>query len=243
MARRIYRVYGEGQTVIQVKGDAAAFFQMVSQKYPQAMRSALRHGAYMAQMRLKKEFLQHAPGGEAIKPLSDIQKWRSLDAFKKRRNTYGRAGSDGVKRLKKKNRAYLSYAHGLAWGMSGGKWPVGGKLAQASGYQQKTNTMHASVGWLSKSAARSGAFFQKGQKQRVTKKMRGLFAAAGIILSRGKDTIEQPARPVIEPFFRNRQKWIINTVANYMHTKIRKEADKAMRDNVNKMVGGNIKVG
>ena len=65
----------------------------------------------------------------------------------KRRNTGAGLKADGVKRPKKEPFAFVLRAR-PAWGMSGGKWPIGGKL-QASGYQQKTNTMHASVGWLS----------------------------------------------------------------------------------------------
>ncbi len=213
---RDYTVHGTGSTVLEVKGNPSSFFSRMAFIYPDYMSRSIRHVAFEAQRRLKLEFLAHAPGGQRIEPITPVQKYRVLDAFKKHSSRYGRAGADGRKRLKNAGtKSYLSKGRGLAWGMGGGKWPIGGKLAQTIGYQMKPGTMHASVGWLSKSAARMGANFQRGEKQKITPKMRGLFWAAGVKLS-GKEIISQPARPVIEPFFNNRSGWMLTLLLNRM---------------------------
>ena len=225
-ARRSYTVYEGGGTVVQMFGDAGGFFRRMAILYPDYMDKSIRHGGYMAQNRLKVEFLQHAPGGKKFPDISPVQRYRALDAFKKRRNRYGKVMPDGSKRLTNfGQRAFLSRGKGLAWGMSGTTWPAGGKLAQAIGYEHTRKSMRADVGWLSKSAARIGAKFQEGDRTTVTKKVRGLFFAAGIRLS-GKQVIENPPRPVMLPFFQNRSKWILDEVTKRLGTYINKDAAK-----------------
>jgi hypothetical protein len=223
-ARRSYTVYEGGGTVVQMFGDAGGFFRRMAILYPDYMDKSIRHGGYMAQNRLKVEFLQHAPRGNKFPDISPVQRYRALDAFKKRRNRYGKLQSDGSKRLTNfGQRAFLSRGKGLAWGMSGTTWPAGGKLAQAIGYEHTRKSMRADVGWLSKSAARIGAKFQEGDRTTVTKKVRGLFFAAGIRLS-GKQTIVNPPRPVILPFFQNRSRWILDQVTKRLDQYISKDA-------------------
>ena len=223
-AKRSYTVYEGGGTVVQMFGDAGGFFRRMAILYPDYMDRSIRHGGYRAQNRLKVEFLQHAPGGKKFPDISPVQRYRALDAFKKRRNRYGKAMPDGSKRLTNfGQRAFLSRGKGLAWGMSGTTWPAGGKLAQAIGYEHTRKSMRADVGWLSKSAARIGAKFQEGDRTTVTKKVRGLFFAAGIRLS-GKQTIVNPPRPVILPFFQNRSRWILDQVTKRLDQYISKDA-------------------
>jgi len=225
-AKRSYTVYEGGGTVVQMFGDAGGFFRRMAILYPDYMDKSIRHGGYMAQNRLQVEFLQHAPGGKKFPDISPVQKYRALDAFKKRRARYGRLQPDGSKRLTNfGQRAFLSRGKGLAWGMSGTTWPAGGKLAQAIGYQHTRKSMRADVGWLSKSAARIGARFQEGDRTEVTKKVRGLFFAAGIRLS-GKQTIVNPPRPVMLPFFQNRSRWILDQVTKRLDQYISKDAAK-----------------
>jgi hypothetical protein len=225
-ANRSYTVYEGGGTVVQMFGDAGGFFRRMAILYPDYMDRSIRHGGYMAQNRLKIEFLQHAPGGKKFPDISPVQRYRALDAFKKRRNRYGKLQPDGSKRLTNfGQRAFLSRGKGLAWGMSGTTWPAGGKLAQAIGYKHERKSMRADVGWLSKSAARIGARFQEGDKTQVTKKVRGLFFAAGIRLS-GKQTIVNPPRPVMLPFFQNRSRWILDQVTKRLGQYVSKDAAK-----------------
>lgn len=225
-AKRSYTVYEGGGTVVQMFGDAGGFFRRMAILYPDYMDRSIRHGGYMAQNRLKIEFLQHAPGGKKFPDISPVQRYRALDAFKKRRNRYGKLQPDGSKRLTNfGQRAFLSRGKGLAWGMSGTTWPAGGKLAQAIGYKHERKSMRADVGWLSKSAARIGAKFQEGDRTTVTKKVRGLFFAAGIRLS-GKQTIVNPPRPVMLPFFQNRSRWILDQVTKRLDQYISKDAVK-----------------
>jgi len=225
-ANRSYTVYEGGGTVVQMFGDAGGFFRRMAILYPDYMDRSIRHGGYMAQNRLKIEFLQHAPGGKKFPDISPVQRYRALDAFKKRRNRYGKLQPDGSKRLTNfGQRAFLSRGKGLAWGMSGTTWPAGGKLAQAIGYKHERKSMRADVGWLSKSAARIGAKFQEGDKTQVTKKVRGLFFAAGIRLS-GKSEIVNPPRPVMLPFFQNRSRWILDQVTKRLGQYVSKDAAK-----------------
>jgi len=227
-ANRSYTVYEGGGTVVQMFGDAGGFFRRMAILYPDYMDRSIRHGGYMAQNRLKVEFLQHAPGGKKFPDISPVQRFRALDAFKKRRNRYGKLQPDGSKRLKTVgNRGYIMWAKGLAWGMSGTTWPAGGKLAQAIGYEHRPKSMRADVGWLSKSAARIGARFQEGDKTQVTKKVRGLFFAAGIRLAKKEgDMIVNPPRPVMLPFFQNRSRWILDQVTKRLGSYIMKDAAK-----------------
>jgi len=225
-AKRSYTVYEGGGTVLQMFGDAGGFFRRMAILYPDYMDRSIRHGGYMAQNRLKIEFLQHAPGGKKFPDISPVQRYRALDAFKKRRNRYGKLQPDGSKRLTNVGqRAFLSRGKGLAWGMSGTTWPAGGKLAQAIGYEHKKKSMRADVGWLSKSAARIGAKFQEGDRTTVTKTVRGLFFVAGIRLS-GKSEIVNPPRPVMLPFFQNRSRWILDQVTKRLGQYVSKDAAK-----------------
>lgn len=233
MAARKYTVYEGGGTVVDLVGDAGGFFRRMAILYPDYMDRSIRHGAYNAQMRLKVEFLQHAPGGQKFPDITPVQSYRAIDAFKKHRNRYGRDHGDGKRLRTVGKRAFLSRGRGLAWGMSGTQWPAGGKLAQAMGYSHKRGTMTASVGWLSKSAARLGAKFQQGDKERITPKMRGLFHAAGVIIGK-KNEIITPARPVMVPFFRNRSKWILDTILKRLGTYINRDAANETRKFINR---------
>ena len=83
----------------------------------------------------------------------------------------------------------------------------------------------AHVGWLSWSSAALGRVFQEETRTPVTPTLRRLYAAAGIPLRPAKTVIVKPARPVIEPFYRNRGGWM----AKVMETRFRHylEADAA----------------
>ena len=65
-AKRSYKVYEGGGTVLQMFGDAGGFFRRMAILYPDYMDRSIRHGGYMAQNRLKIEFLQHAPAARSF---------------------------------------------------------------------------------------------------------------------------------------------------------------------------------
>ena len=226
---RTYKVHYEGGgTTVDLMGDPTGWFKRMAVLVPDYMDRSIRHAAYEAQTLLKIEFLQHAPGGKRFPDISILQRHRTLDAFKRHRHRYARPNEKGEKRFKylaRTRRAHISRGRGLAWGMSGTQWPAGGKLAQAMGYEHKRGSMRADIGWLSKSAARMGAKFQRGDRTKITKKMRGLFWAAGLLLGK-KDEIVQPARPVMLPFFKNRSGWILNKVEKRLIHHLAKDGKK-----------------
>lgn len=216
--------YEAGGTRVDIKGDCGGWFRRMAILVPDYMDRSIRHAAYEAQTRLKIEFLQKAPGGQKFPDITILQRHRTLDAFKRHVNRYGRPDAQGRKRLKRVgHRAFISRGKGLAWGMGGTLWPAGGKLAQAMGYEHKKGTMRADIGWLSRSAARLGAAFQRGERNEVTKAMRGLFAAAGVYLGRKKELVTPP-RPVMEPFFRNRSGWILQKIEDRLHHHMERDA-------------------
>jgi hypothetical protein len=228
MAKRKYTVYEAGGTTVDIVGDAGGWFRRMAVLVPDYMDRSIRHGAYQAQTLLKIEFLQHAPGGKKFPDISNIQKYRAIDAFKRHRSRYARPNAQGEKRFKnlaRTRRGHLSRGRGLAWGMSGTQWPAGGKLAQAMGYEHKRGSMRADIGWLSKSAARLGAKFQRGDRTKITKKMRGLYWAAGILLGK-KNEIVQPARPVMLPFFKNRSGWILFQIEKRLQYHMDKDIER-----------------
>jgi len=183
---------------VSIQGDLGGYLARWSTMFPRYVNRVIRHAAYKTQWLLKHELLAHAPGGEELAPLSWIQRVRAFDYYRK----YGRPGS-----LK---------ASGLAFGMNGGEWPLGGKLTQAIGYQtfDMDNPAKGSalVGWLSWSAAALGVIFQKETRATVTPETRRMYAAAGVPLSPSRAVIIKPARPVIEPFRRNRRRWIMDVI-------------------------------
>ena len=108
--------------------------------------------------------------------------------------------------------------------MNWGDWPPGGRIAQSIRYSWRKGTMRAEIGWLSAKSQKLGVLFQAGQKTRVTPKMRRLFAAAGLVLSKGKSEIEQPPRPVVAPFYQHRKNWMTQLLVERMRHHINGEA-------------------
>lgn len=205
------------RTVVEFQGDMMGFFQACSVLYPMETSRAIRHAAWRTHMQMKTEFLAEVPGGRHVPTMSFIQKHRVIDAFKK----FGRGPGGSVRFLK---------ARGLAYGMSGGyDWPMGGKLAQSIKYRMGPGKpfeppLTASIGWLDKAAARTGALFSKGQRTVVTPKMRGLFSRAGIVLGPGKHVIVQPPRPVMLYFYQGRRQWMAQILMERLRRNINTSA-------------------
>lgn len=253
---------GAAKTVFDVRvyGDAPASFRAMAYFYPQEMARAVRHTAWLAQYRLKAEMLQRIPGGRKIDDISQIQKWRVLDAFNRANyvtDRYGRkvrdANGNSIRKYSTFRRgththlpfymnAFISKGRGLAYGMSGTNWPIGGKLAQLITYRHKKGSLTASFGWdrwtKGVAAARMAMLWQKGQTRIVTPDMRRFFALAGVLLSKHKTHIIQPARPVIRYFFEGRKKWMARVMWDRMHTLVNAAAAKTTRMNAHKLVRG-----
>lgn len=205
-------VYNGTRFDFTFEGVDSEFWRQMSAAFPNEMRRALRHAAYMTSMRMKAEMLQLVPGGRRIKDITSIQKWRVLDAYK---NKYALAKKNGTLNsfLAKKGKvAYLSRGKGLAYGMGGTNWPIGGKLAQSIKYYCSKRGLYCMVGWLDKSSRRIGMMWEAGQRTRVTNRIRKMFAAAGIILNSHKTELYQPPRPVFKYFFDGRKDWMSGTL-------------------------------
>jgi len=253
---------GAARTVFDVRvyGNAPADFRALAYFYPDAMAKAVRYTAYKAQYLLKAEMLQRIPGGRKIDDISQIQKWRVLDAFNRANyvtDRYGRkvrdASGHSIRRYSYWRRgrhtnlpfymnAFISKGRGLAYRMNGTNWPIGGKLAQLITYRHRKGSLTATVGWdrftKGVAAARMAMLWQKGQTRIVTPDMRRFFALAGVLLSKHKTHIIQPARPVIRYFFEGRKKWMAKMMWEKMHEKVNEAAAKTMRMNAHKLVRG-----
>jgi hypothetical protein len=96
-----------------------------------------------------------------------------------------------------------------------------GKLVRAVGYQYRAEERAVYVGWLSASSAALGYKLQAGFTGRVTPKMRRLFFYRGLGMAKNA-TIDIPARPTIDPMFRELEpeipKYIENKLWEYLQS-------------------------
>lgn len=206
-------VQADGAAQVSVRGDMGSFLRRWGMLYPDYMSRSIRHVAYLTQTRLKVELLARVPGGVEFPPISRIQRFRLLGE----RSRGGRLTKGPVP------------AHGLAYGMDGGDWPPGGRLAQSIRYRWTRGDMAADIGWLSPRSESVGVKFQRGQRTKVTARMRRMFFAAGLTIGR-KMTIVQPPRPVFRPFFENRRGWMVERLVQRMRGHIaRASADSYVR--------------
>lgn len=199
--------HGRAYRVLEVHGDAGFFLSRWADMYPDFMDRSIRHVAWRTQMQMKMEMLAERPGGVKFPSLSRVQRYRLLGEKRGGHRTFGPIP-----------------AHGLAYDMNGGDWPPGGRIAQSIRYSWKKGTMRAEIGWLSNKSQKLGVLFQSGQKTRVTPKIRRLFAAAGVVLSKGKTELEQPKRPVVAPFYEHRKNWMTQLLVARMKEHINGQA-------------------
>ena len=199
--------HGHANRVLEVHGDVGFFLRRWADMYPDFMDRSIRHVAWRTQMQMKMEMLAERPGGVKFPSLSRVQRYRLLGEKRGGRRVFGPIP-----------------AHGLAYNMNWGDWPPGGRIAQSIRYSWRKGTMRAEIGWLSAKSQKLGVLFQAGQKTRVTPKMRRLFAAAGLVLSKGKSEIEQPPRPVVAPFYQHRKNWMTQLLVERMRHHINGEA-------------------
>jgi len=204
-----------------VAGDVGGFLRSFARDCPAEMSRVIRHAAYQAHLRLKAELIAGAPGGHRLPDITPVQKRRALEDLRHKvyrgrwRGAVWKYERDAAGRLVRRNAAprgpYGYAGRGLAYGMNGGDWPLGGRLAQMLRYEHRKGSLTALVGWFNKSGknhARTAFLWQKGQRTVVTPKMRRLFALAGHPLSRNKTVIAQPERPAVSLFAQGRRQWL-----------------------------------
>ena len=80
-----------------------------------------------------------------------------------------------------------------------------GRLVHAIGYRHDRAGMSVRIGWLSRSAAQQAQKIQKGERIRVTDRMRRFFWAAGVPLSSHTREMVAPARNLIGPVYQEKR--------------------------------------
>jgi len=159
---------------VKIINTATPFLHKVSGELPRETRKAIKSAGWWLQQDLKRGIAVGAPGGERYEEFSKLPtKLR------------------GRKRKKKK-----------VWGDRGdGRKKPLGWLGSAVRYKFYSDSIRAVVGWISASAERLGSLQERGSNTTITPKMRKMFAAAGIPLSR-KVELRIPKRPTIQPEYR-----------------------------------------
>lgn len=154
---------------VEYKDNATPFLNYIIANNPKWKTSALKSAGWRTSQELKKGIRSAAPGGSPYEPLH-------LD--NKKRRALEKIMGGKVRR----------------------NYPPMGQLQKAIGYY---GTMASRgvvpVGWLSKTAVYLGDKQQKGYSTEVTPKVRRMFAAAGIKLSKNKSRLQTPSRKTFAP--------------------------------------------
>jgi len=161
---------------------ATPFLRYLADSFPKEFDRALKSTGWWLREDIKAGIRAEAPGGQPYKPYSSITKSRILDSMRGRKK--GKRGKYLKPRI-------LRAAHK----------PMG-RLYSATRYQFYGDSRRVIIGWISKSAERLGTLQEKGGTIKITPKMRRFFWAAGIPLSKGRQTLRIPARPTIDPEYR-----------------------------------------
>lgn len=161
---------------------ATPFLKKIANKNPEYMDRAVKSAGWYMQQEIKQGIRSGAPGGRPYRNYSDITRSRTLEAMR------GRKG-------KRKRR--LSAAHK----------PMG-RLYNAVRYKFYSDSHRVLVGWVSRSSEKIGTIQEEGKRVNVTPKMRKFFWAAGYNISPKKRYIEIPARPTIDPEYRENRREI-----------------------------------
>lgn len=183
---RSFRTFTAGgvSKSVTIISDVTPYFAFLAQGFPTAADRAVRHVGFVVQRAVKDAMRNRTPG---YPELTGLQRRQSIDKVKlggRRRN----------KRFPGDN-------------STGGRGLIG-----AFGFGSKRKPLTVTVGWLSQSAVKHGLRFQGGSSVPVTDKMRNYFAYLSRVtggrikpISKGKTSIENPARNVVEPTIRRIQ--------------------------------------
>ena len=158
---------------IRTENLVPSFLRQVLEEKPQWMASALKSAGFWAKKELEAGIKSGAPAG---------QRYAAGMSAARRRDIEDVMNAVNPKRLPK--RAFLKL----------------GKLRQAVKYD-KTRAAEGivKVGWTSRSSVRLGTLHEKGFFQPITAKMRRMFFAAGIGISKGRSHIALPKRSTFKP--------------------------------------------
>jgi len=158
---------------VKIINTATPFLRQVSGELPRETRRAIKSAGWWLQQDLKRGIAAGAPGGQQYEPFSKLPtKLRSINK------------SGKFKKVRRSNK----------------KKPLG-RLGSAVRYKFYSDSIRAVVGWISSSAEKLGSLQEQGGKTMITSKMRRMFRAAGILLSR-KTELRIPKRPTIQPEYR-----------------------------------------
>lgn len=156
---------------IKIINTASPFLKYAAREIPKETRKAVKSAGWWMQQEIKKGIASGAPGGQPYAAFSGLPK---------------------LSRVSKKSGKYVKMRRRT------GKKPLG-RLGSAIRYKFYSDSIRTIVGWISPSAEKLGQLHEKGGETPITSKMRKLFYASGIGLSRGKTSIKIPRRPTIGP--------------------------------------------
>lgn len=178
---------------------ATPFLTRIYNNNPNWIDKATKSAGWWLRKEIKEGIREEAPGGDSYTPYSDVTKSGMLDAMR------GRTKVKSGKRYRAPRRYHLNKEHK----------PMG-RLYSATRYRFYSDSHRALVGWINRSAERLGTMQEKGTKIKVTEKMRRFFFAAGFGMKKSTKYIKIPARPTIEPEYKENMDYI----PQYMAKKI-----------------------
>jgi len=218
---------GSGGTFMHLEKDASTALLAIAEGYPRLFARALRHLGFTLRGALKSAMRAGGPKGHAWEERSRMHIYRRLDWLKST-GTSWRGTSRGKMSLRRGGGASRSY-RGQEKMMS--RWRSGGggadmrsrlpmsRLVNAIRYTMPDQT-RVDIGAVDRTPAmyiaavqgaqrgRLGVFEHSG-RQFITPRMRRMFWAAGIPLKKGKSMLNQPARPLLYPVYRQMEPEIL----------------------------------
>lgn len=158
---------------VRILDTATPWLADIAKNNPNYCRWALKSTGWMVQQEVKKGIRSRAPGGHSYAKGMAAKRRRAIDELMGRKS-------------------FRTYR------------PLG-KLLQAVGYDKKNVGKDGSgsviIGWLSDSAQWLGEIQEGGHSRVITPKMRRMFWAAGIPISKATNEVKIPARPTYDPMY------------------------------------------
>lgn len=195
-----------------------------------ATASALKSEGFRLRDLIKTAIQTGGPTGnkwEAINP-----KTPRLAAAKRRYVKNYRLIRKGKKGSKKQVKEYwIRQGEGQGKFYSGRKKGPLSKLAGAVRYSYDPEDQMVSIGFIQNAGISPGMLklarmHAKGYETRITPKMRKMLFALGIPVKKTTTTLETPARPVIEPIFRQEQGDIMRNIERKFFSNLERYLEK-----------------
>jgi hypothetical protein len=211
-----------GGLLARVDDEAHVYLSRLAERFPDEFNRALKSVGYELMREVKRSIWANGPSGTQWPRLSRMRVYRRMETLEKAGAGNGRA-ADRIRLKKVTKQKQKAIAAGEARDNMLNRWkrpPSGlgrdtafsGRLASAVRYKHYSDSMRVRVGFINRvsssyAAAVQGARrgtpgqYQFQGRQYITQKMRRAYWAAGVPLSRDKQFLEQPERPLIEPVF------------------------------------------